>query len=378
MSTEISGTCDERFIRFKDAFRANFDAGLELGSSLAVCHRGEMVVDLWAGSADREQTRPWQRDTIVQVYSLTKIPLIMSMLLLVDRALIELDQRVAHYWPAFAANGKSEVSVRDLLSHQGGVPGFDPPVPFEALHDWPGITAHLAASPHWFEGRKVLCYHPVSYGFLLGELIRRVDGRMPTQFFREEFAQPIGADFQMSLSDKADLARVAQIRMHTNPLPFAEGSVTARIWSSVGPGNGASWERRSAVSPANNGYGNGRSVARLCSIMAMGGELDGKRYLSREIVAQAAEEQAYAEDFGFGWLRMGLGFGLHSEQFPAPTPTCFHWGGYVGAWGVMDPESGLSLGYTCNGLIVEWDDGISLDPRLRRFKDVLGQLAAEL
>ena len=130
MATEISGTCDERFIRFKDAFRAKFDDGFELGSSLAVCHRGKMVVDLWAGSADLEQTRPWQHNTIVRVNSTTKIPLIMSMLLLVDRGLIELDQRVAHYWPAFAANGKSEVSVRDLLTHQGGVPGFDPPVPF--------------------------------------------------------------------------------------------------------------------------------------------------------------------------------------------------------------------------------------------------------
>ena len=374
MATDISGTCDERFIRFKDAFRANFDDGLELGSSLAVCHRGKMVVDLWAGSADLEQTRPWQHNTIVRVASTTKIPLIMSMLLLVDRGLIELDQRVAHYWPAFAANGKSEVSVRDLLTHQGGVPGFDPPVPFDALHDWPGISAYLAAGPHWFEGRKLLFYHPTTYGILLGELIRRVDGRMPTQFFREEFAQPIGADFQLSLSDKADLSRVAQLRRPLE-MPPLENPVVERAWTSVAPGDGMSWERCSAELPSGNGFANGRSIARVCAIMALGGELDGKRYLSREIVKRATEEQVFAEEPYVGWLRMGLGFGLSSDSFPGPTSTAFHWGGTGGSWAVMDPQSGLSMGYACSN----WLMGLKKnDPRLERFSDAMGQLAAEL
>ena len=220
----------------------------------------------------------------------------------------------------------------------------------------------------------MLFYHPTTYGILLGELIRRVDGRMPTQFFREEFAQPIGADFQLSLSDKADLSRVAQLRRPLE-MPPLENPVVERAWTSVAPGDGMSWERCSAELPSGNGFANGRSIARVCAIMALGGELDGKRYLSREIVKRAAEEQVFAEEPYVGWLRMGLGFGLSSDSFPGPTSTAFHWGGTGGSWAVMDPQSGISMGYACSN----WLMGLKKnDPRLERFSDAMGQLAAEL
>ncbi len=375
MPTEIHGFCDEQFSPLKDAFRANFDAGLELGSSLAVTHQGKLVVDLWAGWRDVGKTQPWQNDTIVRVTSTTKIMTIISLLMLVDRGLVELDEPVARYWPEFAQGGKDKVTVRDAITHQGGVPGFDPPVPFEAAHDWAGITARLAAEPHWFEGRKVLCYHNNTYGFLLGEIIRRVDGRMASQFFREEIAEKIGADFQIVLRSKADFHRLAELKQPDTPPKFPDSKLVVRVLTSIGPGDTMSWERLSAESPGGGGCGNGRSIAQVCAIMAMDGELNGKRFLSGKIVEEAATEQVFAEEPAFGWLRMGLGFGLHSILFPAPTPTAFHWGGYGGSWAMMDPKSRLSLGYAPNNWIVDLE---SLDPRLQRFSDALAKVAPGL
>jgi CubicO group peptidase (beta-lactamase class C family) len=189
MTVEISGFCDARFEPMGDAFKANFDDGHELGASLALTHRGKAVVDLWAGWADVDRKKPWKKDTIVQVFSTTKIMLIMSVLTLVDRGKLKLGLPVGHYWPEFAQGGKDKVTVRDFLTHQGGVPAFVPPVTFEDMHHWRRMTAHIAAQPHRFEGRKVLCYHPVTYGYVLGELIRRVAGRMPSRFFRQEIAR---------------------------------------------------------------------------------------------------------------------------------------------------------------------------------------------
>ena len=376
MTIEIGGFCEPRFQPLEAAFRANFADGLELGASLAVTHRGKTVVDLWAGWTDLEETRPWREDTIVKVTSTTKIPLILAVLMLVDRGLIELDAPMARYWPEFAQGGKAEVTVRDAMTHQAGVPGFDPPVAFEALEDWDAITARLAAEPHWFDGQRRIVYHPMTYGFVLGELIRRVDGRRPARFVAEEITGKAGADFQIGLGAKADLSRLAQVRPPAEmpPEPPA-GSVVARVRHSVGPGDQTRWERLSADIPAGNGYANGRSIARVCAILAMGGELDGQRYLSRHLVEEAAREQVFGECPYLGPLRLGLGFGLHSSIWPAPSPTCFHWGGYGGSWGLMDMKTGVSLGYAPNNFLVDLEE---VSPRLKRFSDALAALLPEL
>ncbi len=348
----INGSCDERFRPLEDAFRANFEDGLELGASLGVMHHGKLVADLWGGHADRKRSRPWQRDTIVGVFSTTKIATNIAILVLIDRGLIELDEPVARYWPQFAQGGKESVTVRDVLTHRAGVPGFEPPVSFEALHDWDGIAAHIAAMSHWFDGAPVACYHPITYGFIVGQLIRRVDGRGCSQFFREEIAQKAGADFHIGLASRADLPRVAELMF---PLPQSDAPgpdpFQLRVMASVGPGDWSSWERLSAEIPASNGYGNGASIARLCAILAMRGQLDGVRYLSARMVEQAASEQVFTEDLLIGWVRYGLGFGLHSAEFPAPSQTCFHWGGFGGSFGIMDPKTGISCGYAPNNLL---------------------------
>lgn len=376
MTNEIHGLCDTRFLPFKEAFAQNFDAGLELGASLAVTYRGKMVVDLWAGYANRKKTRPWQENTIVQVFSSTKVPLILSILMLIDRRLLDLDKTVAHYWPEFGAGGKSEVTVRDALTHRAGVPGFDPPVSFEAVHDWTAITTYLAAQRHWFDGRKVLCYHPVTFGFILGEVLRRVDGRMPSQFFREEIAEKIGADFQMGLRDQSDVSRVTSPQWDLSPKYHErERQLGDKINNSVGLGPWMSWERLSAEMPATNGYANGRAIAQICSIVALGGEVNGVRYLSPRTLQEAVTEQVYGEDPVLGVLRLGLGLGLDSEGLRAPTPTAVHWGGYGGSWSLAEPKVGLSLGYACNNLVVNMP---TMDPRLARIGMALEQLAPEL
>ena len=195
---------------------------------------------------------------------------------------------------------------------------------------------------------------------------------------REELAHQAGADFHFGLTSRSDVARVAELRFPSVP-PLLDDTVAGRANASVGLGRWDSWERLSADIPAGVGLANGRSIARLCAIFAMGGTLDGVRYLSREMVAQATTEQLYVEDETFGWLRLGLGFGLHSETFAAPTPSSFHWGGYGGSWGLMDPKAGLSLGFAPNDLTVAAPDSIlTLDPRLDRFTQVLAELIPTL
>jgi CubicO group peptidase (beta-lactamase class C family) len=352
LSVEVHGSCDERFAPLKETFAANFEAGLELGASLALTWRGQSVVDLWAGWANPERTRPWERDTLVEVMSTTKIPLIISGLILVDRKLLDLDQPVARYWPEFAQSGKAEVTVRDAFSHCAGVPGLDPPATAEDLASWSALAERLAREPHWFGGRRQFMYHSVTYGPLLGELIRRVDGRGPKQFFREEVAARCGADFHLGLTDKTDMARVAVVRLESQASPAGPPSELMAKWGRSFEwyrlGDRTTWTYQSRELPSAIGYGNGRSIARICAIMANGGELDGVRYLSRATVEEAAREQVFDTCPYLGAIREGLGFGLHSQHWPVISEHAFHWGGAGGSWGLIEPKAQISLGYAPN------------------------------
>ena len=377
MTVEIHGFCDSRFKPLEDAFRANFDAGLELGASLGVTWRGRSVVDLWAGWADPERTRPWAKDTIVPVASTTKVMTTIAALMLVDRGLLDLDAPVARYWPAFAQGGKEAVTVRDAFTHQAGVPGLEPAATDDVVHDWDAITTRIAAEPHWFGGRRQVIYHLMTFGFLLGELIRRVDGRRPAQFFREEIADKAGVDFQIGLRSRADLTRLATITPLPMGAPPPAGSLLERLLLANGPPPPLdSWKALSAEVPAGAGLGNGRSIARGGAILAMGGELDGVRYLSAATVREAGTAQVYGECPYLGWLKCGLGFGLDSDEYPMPSPTSMGWGGVGGSWAVMDPKAGVSLGYAPNNWSVEWD-GI-IDPRHASFSDALEALLPNL
>jgi CubicO group peptidase (beta-lactamase class C family) len=381
VATEIHGFCDPRFRLLKEAFVANFADGLEVGASFAATWQGKPVVELWAGHADWARTRAWERDTTVLLCSTMKVPLILSFLMLVDRGQVDLDATVATYWPEFAAGGKAGVTVREAMSHRAGVPGFEPPVAWLSLYDWDATCAYIAGEQHWFGGESRVCYHPTTFGYLLGEIMRRVDGRLPSQFFREEIAEPAGIDLAFGMRSEAEAARTAEIDyMHPPGTFMSRNELARRVTESTGKIGLATWQTwpcRLAEIPAGIGYGNGRSIARLGSMAAMGGELDGRRYLSRAILDEATTEQVYGEDPYLGVIRLGLGFGLQSEGFPTPTATTFHWGGYGGSFCMMDKASTFSCGYAMNNF-VEPDDTMLADPRAVHWIEALNEVMPSL
>lgn len=380
MNIKIHGDCDERFLPLREAFAANFADGLEIGASLAATWRGRLVVDLWAGFRDPARTLPWEENTIVNVTSTTKVMAVISLLMLVDRGQIALDERVACYWPEFGQGGKAEVTVRDALTHRAGVPGFEPPATAAMALDWDAITTRLAAEPHWFAGKRRLCYHTLTYGYLLGELIRRVDGRLPSQFFREEIAEKIGADFQLKLLSATDRPRIAKLGLPEDT--DAEDAFMAKLLQAIDWADTSNLHRLMAENPGVNGFGNGRSIARVCAIIANGGILGGVRFLSEDMIAEAGREQAYEHCPYTGWLRIGLGLGLDSKEYPAPAPTMLHWGGYGGSWAGMDHRAGVSFGYAPNNWVVTKSDAIQWtsedDPRLVRIFGALGEVLSQI
>lgn len=379
---EVHGFCDERFANVKEAFAENFKLGLDVGASLAVTLEGEFVVDLWAGYADAAKTRPWERDTIVNVYSTTKVITAICALMLVDRGLLDLDAPVAKYWPEFAVNGKEDLPVRYLLSHTAGLPGFDKNFPFESIYDWDFCVTNLAAQKPWWEPGTKSGYHALTFGYLLGELVRRVTGKTLGTFLREEVTGPLNADFHIGLSEEHD-SRVAELIPSKKRLIFKIlGSWIFRkllFWHPaikvffkpdllevIKATKTRAW--RAAEIPAVNGHGNARSIARIGAAIACGGELDGVRLLSESTLEKALEEQSSGKDKILMLpIRFGLGFGLPNETVPLPNPRSLFWGGFGGSIAFMDLDAKVSAAFTMN--YMNWQ--IIWDTRRERFINAL-------
>lgn len=355
---EIHGTCAPRFARVRDAFAANFAAGREVGASFAATLGGEPVVDLWGGYADAARTRPWQRDTIVNVFSTTKAVTALCAHMLVDRGQLDLDAPVARYWPAFAAHGKAAITARQLLSHTAGLAALRTRLTAASFFDWEAMTAALAAETPWWEPGSASGYHALTYGFLIGELVRRIDGRTLGTFVREEIARPLGADFHVGLPASAD-DRVAEMIPPTAAERAASGSTAPAADSLMAAvlgnppmtpevANLPAWRR--AEIPAANGHGNARSVARIMAAPACGGTVDGVRLLSRGAVERAIEEQIHQPDLVLGFpIRWGLGFMLNSPSLPvSPNPRTFGHGGWGGSLGFADLDAAASWSYVMN------------------------------
>jgi CubicO group peptidase (beta-lactamase class C family) len=360
-SIEIHGYCEPRFSGVEEAFRANFAAGLEVGASFAATINGKFVVDVWAGWADEAQRRPWERDTIVNVFSTTKVMTAICMLMLIDRGLLDPDAPVARYWPEFAQAGKEDVLVRHLMSHTSGVAGFDTPVPLETMCDWVEAVSLLAKQKPWWEPGTCSGYHALTFGYLLGELVRRITGKTIGTFFREEVAVPLGADFHIGVRE-ADEVRVAQMIAMPETKPgdigyITPGSMLYRAMNfsdSVSPTAAALMTRerawRAAEIPAANGHGNAHSVARVAAAIACGGTLDKVRLLGANTIARALEEQYAGPDLALPIpVRLGLGLGLNSKEMPVgPNPRTLWWSGWGGSLVVMDLDAKLSYAYVMN------------------------------
>ncbi|MFJ9832962.1 serine hydrolase domain-containing protein [Streptomyces sp. NPDC101169] len=358
----VQGHCDPRFTAVREAFEENFRDRGELGAAVAVTVGGETVVDLWGGWADAARTRPWERDTLVNVWSTTKGPVALCAHLLADRGLLDFDRPVAVYWPEFAAAGKDDVRVRDLLSHRAGLSGLREPHSVEELYDWELTTARLAATEPWWEPGTRSGYHALTWGFLVGEVIRRVSGLRPGAFLEEEVTGPLGMDFTIGLPEK-ETGRAAEL-VHARSrddggraaafgqLPPAAIAALANPPVGAAQANTAAW--RAAEIPAANGHGTARSVAALYGVFAGRGSYGDRRILSSEAVERVREGQGACRDLVLGAglegeTEIGLGLWLSGPHGSyGPNPRAFGHDGFGGSCGLADPEAEVSLGYAMN------------------------------
>ena len=350
MTTDIHGICDPRFEPVREAFLATFAAGDEVGAAVAVTVNGEFAVDLWGGHTDATRTDPWRENTIVNVFSCTKAMNALCAHILVDRGRLDVNQPIAHYWPEFAANGKEGILVRHALSHQAGLPEFEGESTLAPTIDWQWTVDNLAnATPAWPAGSQ-LAYHGFTFGTLVGEIVRRISGKSLGTFFREEVAGPLGADFHIGLPE-SEHARIAPF------IPFDDpDGLDLEIVNTS--------EARLAEASASNGYGNARALARVFSLLANGGGLDGVRLLSHETLEAAITGQVYAMDGTLGRpYHRALGYILMSPDMSAPMglpsafyddsdtmPRIFGHDGMGGAQVFCDIDRNVAWSYTMNNL----------------------------
>ncbi|MFW9875081.1 MAG: serine hydrolase domain-containing protein [Candidatus Thorarchaeota archaeon] len=463
-NVEIHGLCESRFEVVKNAFTRNFKEGMEVGASFAVTINGKYVIDIWGGFKDKEKTQPWEKDTICNVYSTTKVPTVLCTMMCVDRGLLDLDAKVAKYWPEFAQNGKENILVRHLLSHTSGLAGIEETAPPSIWYDWNKVVNLLAAQKPWWEPGTKSGYHAITHGFLLGELVKRVTGKTLGTFFKEEIADPLNIDFHIGLSEN-HVPRVSKLipdrpimqgvtlilgaifkranqseiikkeienweksiqlnfgdqdifnvkiengkvnykteKIDTPDLKFTtpkdKTGVMYYLFSSlneepdyvssnlkmegdsedikkakklfelistevrkIGPvglkmmlnpiglrdrSGDRKWQ--AAEIPAANGHGNARAVAKIASVIACEGVVDGIRFISKETLEKILEEQIYGIDLVMpNPLRWGLGVGLPTKERPAPNPRTCYWGGAGGSAIRMDLDAHIGFGYVMN------------------------------
>ncbi len=353
----IGGRVADNFGACKVAFTKNFIEGHDVGASFAVIKDGETVVNLWGGHADAARTKPWQQDTIVNVYSTTKTMTALCALVLADRGELNFDDPVSKYWPEFSANGKSDVRVSHFMSHSAGLPVWDEQLTYEDLYDWDKMTGLLAAQAPWWEPGTASGYHALTQGYLTGEVVRRITGQSLGTFFKEQIADPLDADFHIGTPETAD-DRVAPLLLWTGDVPPRElGPHGAKVFSNPsrvpnGRELSDSVEWRRAEIPAANGHGSALGIARAQSVMAQGGEGNGKRILSEEGARVALQEQIAGDDLVLGvYLRHGMGYGLQIGPQPMPNDDVIFWSGRGGSRVIVDMKNRLTIAYAMNQML---------------------------
>lgn len=364
---EIHGTVAAGFEPVREAFAANFrraDDTREVGAGLAVYRAGRCVVDLWGGHRDAERRTPWTPDTLVNVWSTTKGVTAIALAKLVDRGLVDYAAPVATYWPEFAQAGKGAITVSELVSHQAGLPGFEAPISLAEFYDWETAVARLAAqAPMWPPGTRN-SYHAMTYGFLAGEIIRRVSGKSVGRFVTEEIAGPLGADVHIGLSE-ADEPRVAPMIPPRNPEPLDLASLAPEaIATMTNPDmvptlpHERAW--RAAEIPAGNGHATALGLAKIHGALANGGELDGVRLMSAATVARLTEVQTKRQDVMLGFKPFWAhGVALNDAGVFGPHPRTFGHTGWGGSFACADVGTGVAIGYAMN----QMGDRLVGDPR---------------
>jgi CubicO group peptidase (beta-lactamase class C family) len=354
---EVHGTCEPRFSAVQEAFEKNLRSGEDVGASAAVFIDGEPIVDIWAGFVDEARTRPWERDTIVNNFSTTKTMTAFAALVLADRGDLDFEAPVAKYWPEFAAEGKRSVLVQHLLAHTSGLPGWTEPVTIDDILDREKARTLLARQGPWFKPGSTLAYHAITYGPLIGEVIRRITGKTLGAFFAEEVAGPLGADYHIGTGPECDARVSPMIQGSPYIQPSGQNSVQDRVFFNpfVTPQIGSSVARRRAELGGRNGHGNARSVAAIQSVFSNGGEARGGRLLSRAGCERALEVLADAVDPVMGIpLRFGLGYSLNSPAVTKLYGPCVDghrlalWGGSGGSFVLNDLDTRMTVAFVMN------------------------------
>jgi CubicO group peptidase (beta-lactamase class C family) len=353
---EVHGACRPEFESVRDAFAANFAERDEIGASAAVVIDGEPVVDLWAGWADVARTRPWQQDTIVNVWSTSKAVTALAAHILIDRGELDPDSPVARYWPEFGQAGKDEIPVRWVLCHKSGLTGLSVPTTIADFYDWEKITTALAAQAPLFPPGTATGYQAVTFGFLVGELIRRITGQAIREFVATEVTGPVGADFHFGLTD-AEISRCADVQPVR--LSDAEQAAMAEVYANASPAalaalanpapsgdeaNDPQW--RKAVLPAANGHSTALALATIFGAVA---DRSGT-FISPGTLEKARVSEGRSIDIVFGIpLEFGLGVELSGpEGHFGPNPAAFGHDGFGGSAVGCDPEAGVAFGYVLN------------------------------
>ncbi|OEC37497.1 EstA family serine hydrolase [Pseudomonas sp. 1D4] len=376
---QIQGYFDLRFEAVRDEFAALFEDSQERGAALCVQVGGETVLDLWAGTADKDGQQAWHSDTLLNLFSCTKTYAAVTALQLVGEGKLDLDAPVARLWPEFAAAGKERITLRHLLSHRAGLPAIREPLPAEALYDWDAMTAALAAEQPWWVPGEGHGYAPITYGWLVGELIRRADGRGPGESIVARVARPLGLDFHVGLDD-AEFHRVAHIArgkgnlgdaaaqrllkcMMSEPTALSTRAFTnpPSIMTST---NKPEWRRMQQ--PAANGHGNARSLAGFYA-----GLLDGS-LLESALLAELTREHSLGDDRTLlTQTRFGLGCMLEQPDVPNATygmgRLAFGHPGAGGSIGFADPERDVAFGFVTNTL----GPYVLMDPRAQHLARTL-------
>jgi CubicO group peptidase (beta-lactamase class C family) len=363
----IGGTVDPRFAAVRAAFAENFESRDEIGAAVCVVVDGMVVVEIWGGWQDEARQRPWQCDTLVNVFSVGKAVAALCVSRLVGQGALDYDERVARVWPEFAAGGKSGITLRQLLSHQAGLPAVRAVLPAGAVFDWDGMCAALAGHEPWWEPGTAHGYHVNTFGFLVGEVVRRTTGLSLGDYVRRQITGPLGADFFIGVP-AADLARVAdffglvatpptvtaglredrlmELHAYFNPPEFSgSGVVNTRAW-------------RTAELPSTNGHATARGIARIFEMLVAGGRYQGTEVVAAAPLAEAVTEQVYGDDLILHRpSRFGLGFQLtQAERLLGPNAGSFGHFGAGGSLGFCDPVAKLAFGYAINTMGPRWQN----------------------
>lgn len=364
---EISGDVDPKFRLVAEAFENNFEAGHEVGASLCLFQHGEKKVDIWGGHMDEAKTRPWEKDTLVNVWSTTKGIMAFCVARLADQGKLDLQEKVAHYWPEFGVNGKENITVAQMFSHQAGLCGMSRKVSRDEFVQTDLMASLLAAEkPAWEPGTRS-GYHAITIGPLADGLFKKVIGKTLGEYFRDEIAEPFGLDLHLGLPASED-HRVAEL-MH-NGAPQGGGRETWNEYQYLVYENtpvhvpiAMRRDWRAQGTPAAGGQANARSVATLYGALATDRRLNGTEIVSEAALKASTTIQIENEDlvlrFPMSWA---VGFGINTSQFLfGPNAESFGHSGWGGSFGFADPVTGIGVAYTMNYMI---DSATDPDPRV--------------